>query len=237
MTVYERNRRDDTFGFGVVFSDETLDNIQDYDPEILRRDHPRLRLLGRDRYPLARRDRPLGRHGFCGIERKHAADDPAGARARARRRAEISRPRFTDLDRFADADLIVAADGINSGIRARFRAFPAELRLAPQQVRLGRHHQILPGLHLRFSRERTASGSSAPTNTSAGMSTLVLECDEATWLPAGARQGRRGADGRISGEACGRICWRAIRLLANRSIWRNFPMIKNERWYYTTTSS
>ena len=33
ITVYERNRPDDTFGFGVVFSDETLDNIQNADPE------------------------------------------------------------------------------------------------------------------------------------------------------------------------------------------------------------
>src|ERR1700749_975381 len=33
VTVYERNRADDTFGFGVVFSDETLDNLMDYDPE------------------------------------------------------------------------------------------------------------------------------------------------------------------------------------------------------------
>ncbi|HEY1983727.1 MAG TPA: FAD-dependent oxidoreductase, partial [Xanthobacteraceae bacterium] len=37
ITVYERNRADDTFGFGVVFSDATLDNFEKYDPPSYRR--------------------------------------------------------------------------------------------------------------------------------------------------------------------------------------------------------
>ena len=52
ITVYERNRPDDTFGFGVVFSDQTLDAFKAYDVAILRAHPPPLRLLGRRRRGL-----------------------------------------------------------------------------------------------------------------------------------------------------------------------------------------
>ena len=55
VVVYERNAPDDTFGFGVVFSDETLAAFEAADPRDVRRDHAPLRALGGDRRPLPRR--------------------------------------------------------------------------------------------------------------------------------------------------------------------------------------
>ena len=52
VTVYERNRADDTFGFGVVFSDATLDNFEKLRSPELPAHHPGIRLLGRHRDPL-----------------------------------------------------------------------------------------------------------------------------------------------------------------------------------------
>ena len=54
ITVFERNRPDDTFGFGVVFSDQTLETFEAYDRETYRADHRPFRLLGRHRDPLPR---------------------------------------------------------------------------------------------------------------------------------------------------------------------------------------
>ena len=54
ITVWERNAADDTFGFGVVFSDETLGGIEHADPDDPRRDAARVRPLGRHRRPLPR---------------------------------------------------------------------------------------------------------------------------------------------------------------------------------------
>ena len=54
VTVWERNAPDDTFGFGVVFSDETLAAFEAADPPTLRGDHRQLRPLGGDRHLLPR---------------------------------------------------------------------------------------------------------------------------------------------------------------------------------------
>jgi anthraniloyl-CoA monooxygenase len=52
ITVYERNRADDTFGFGVVFSDETLETVREIRSRKLSRHHGEFRLLGRHRNPF-----------------------------------------------------------------------------------------------------------------------------------------------------------------------------------------
>ena len=89
ITVYERNRADDTFGFGVVFSDETLDNFEKYDPPSYRRITQRIRLLGRYRHPFPRHGAPRRRQRLLRLLAPHAAADPAGAGPRTRRDAEV----------------------------------------------------------------------------------------------------------------------------------------------------
>ena len=69
ITVYERNRADDTFGFGVVFSDATLDNFEKYDPASYRR--------------------ITQEFAYWDDIAVHAADDPAGAGARTRRPLDV----------------------------------------------------------------------------------------------------------------------------------------------------
>ena len=129
IAVYERNQRDDTFGFGVVFSDETLDNLMDYDA-------PSYRAITRefsywdeiDFHFHGETVRSTG-HGFCGTERRtllmvlHARCRELGVQLHFGRE-------ITDLDDFRDADLIVAADGINSFIRERYKEhFQPEIEL------------------------------------------------------------------------------------------------------------
>ena len=79
VTVFERNRADDTFGFGVVFSDETLDNFAKHDAESYQEHRPQLRLLGRHRDPLQGQRAPHRRQRFLRMRATDAAAASAAA--------------------------------------------------------------------------------------------------------------------------------------------------------------
>ena len=89
LTVYERNRPDDTFGFGVVFSDETLETFEKYDRESYRAITDELRLLGRHRDPFQGHGASHRRQRLLRLLARDPAAAAAGARPRARRRAEV----------------------------------------------------------------------------------------------------------------------------------------------------
>ena len=120
VTVYERNRPDDTFGWGVVFSDQTLENLQANDPpsagaiadSFAHWDDIEVNVRGKETIRS-------GGHGFVGIGRKHLLD------ILARRAMELGADvRFEyeveELSGFSDADLIVGCDGINSQVRGLY---------------------------------------------------------------------------------------------------------------------
>lgn len=116
VDVYEQNKADDTFGFGVVFSEETLE-------EFLSRDAPSYAMIAEafaywDDIVIRRNGREVrcGGNGFAGCSRlallailqERCRDVGVGLRFEAH---------VTDLAQLADADVVVAADGINSRIR------------------------------------------------------------------------------------------------------------------------
>ena len=89
ITVYERNRADDTFGFGVVFSDETLDNLMDYDRESYHAITHEFSYWDEiDFHFHGDVVRSTG-HGFCGTERRALADGLADALPRTRRQIRV----------------------------------------------------------------------------------------------------------------------------------------------------
>src|SRR5580693_4695656 len=118
VEVYERNRPDDTFGWGVVFSDQTMENFRTADEE------SHIRILADFHHwddieiHFGGRRFVSGGHGFAGISRKrllHILQERAralGVHLRFQQEVE-------DEQEFADADLIIAADGINSKTRGR----------------------------------------------------------------------------------------------------------------------
>src|SRR5437773_10982113 len=119
ITVYERNRPDDTFGFGVVFSDQTLDTFKAYDLVTYERIRRRFAYWGDVDVVYKGQVLRSGGNGFCGCSRVallNILQDRArdlGVQMRFQREVE-------DLDEFPDSDLIVVADGINSGIRSKY---------------------------------------------------------------------------------------------------------------------
>jgi anthraniloyl-CoA monooxygenase len=120
ITVWERNAADDTFGFGVVFSDETLGGIEHADPVIYAAmEHEFARW---DDIDVHYRDQVItsGGHGFAALSRKRLLrilqQRCAGLGVTLHFRTEAPDPRRLA----ADYDLVVAADGANSMTRAAF---------------------------------------------------------------------------------------------------------------------
>ncbi|MBP2473019.1 anthraniloyl-CoA monooxygenase [Crossiella equi] len=120
ITVWERNAADDTFGFGVVFSDETLGGIEHADPVVhqaMQREFARW-----DDIDVHYRGQVItsGGHGFAAMSRRrllqvlHQRCQDVGVRLRLSTAAP-------DVERLlAEHDLVVAADGVNSAVRARY---------------------------------------------------------------------------------------------------------------------
>ena len=117
ITVYERNRRGDTFGFGVVFSDETMVNIAEADPESVAAIEAEFRhWSAMDVYYRGRSVTSDG-HGFAAISRVRLLDilteRALGLGVKVKFATEVS------VDDVRDgADLIVASDGVNSSVRS-----------------------------------------------------------------------------------------------------------------------
>ena len=229
IALYERNRADDTFGFGVVFSDQTLDIFRRYDPvshaAILENFAYWDDIAIHFKNEIIR----VGGNGFCGCSRQTLLrllqERAAGLGVALHFEQEI-----TDLGVFAGSDLIVAADGINSRVRALYEDhFQPAVDLRPNKfVWLG---STRPFDAFTFFFRETDHGVFIAHcyQYEEGHSTWVIETDPATWDRAGLAamseaQSARFLENVFAEELMGH------KLITNRSLWRNFPMIRNTRW-------
>jgi len=129
ISVFERNRPDDTFGFGVVFSDETLDNFEAHDRESYRA------IIGHFAYwddieiNFRGTTHRIGGNGFCGCSRATLLKI-LGRRARSLGIDIQYQREISPLDpALRDADLVVVADGINSRFRETCTAFSSRIAI------------------------------------------------------------------------------------------------------------
>jgi anthraniloyl-CoA monooxygenase len=239
VTVWERNAPDDTFGFGVVFSDETLSAFEAADPPTFAQITASFaRWTDIDVFYRGTRQRSGG-HGFSALERKlllrilQERSLALGAEVHFRSEA----PAVETLS--AEHDLVIAADGANSVLRAgRQDAFGPS-------VDLRRSKYMWLGTDLvfdafRFHIVETEFGvfqiHGYPYDSE--MSTFIVETDEATWRRAGLDldEGRNLPPGasdehgiEFARERFGDVL-EGHQLFANNSKWLNFPTIRNESW-------
>ena len=230
VTVIERNRPDDTFGFGVVFSDATFAGFADADPEVtaaIEREFARW-----DDIEVHVRGEIVAStgHGFCGCSRRTLLDI-LQRRARALGvRLEFERE-IDDPAAFADADLVLAADGANSPIRQRLAA-----RFGPsidwrrnRFVWLGTTRPF-PAFTFFFREDAHGLWRVHAYQYEKGHSTFIVETTEETWR----RAGLESADEARTVAFCETLFRDELaghRLVANRSIWRAFPTVRNARWH------
>ena len=119
ITVYERNRRGDTFGFGVVFSDETLANIAETDPGSIAAIESEFRYWGAMDVRYRGRTITSDGHGFAALSRVRLLEILTRRTLELGVRVEFSTE--ADVDALAgEADLVVAGDGVNSNTRSRY---------------------------------------------------------------------------------------------------------------------
>jgi anthraniloyl-CoA monooxygenase len=227
ITVYERNRADDTFGFGVVFSDATMAGIAEADSEAYREIARHLvHWDDIDVHYAGDTIRSTG-HGFSGMSR-HTLLHVLQEQARA---AGVRLAFEQEMGALASADLVVGADGANSTVRklagTRIRT---AVDLRPNRfVWLGTTKPF-PAFTFYFKRNEHGLWRVHAYQYAPGHSTFIVECRDETWRAA-ALEGASEADTAGFIEALFREELAGHRLVTNRSIWRQFPTIRTEPWW------
>jgi anthraniloyl-CoA monooxygenase len=234
IRVVERNAPTDTFGFGIVLSDETLANLR-------LADEPSYRSIARsyaywDDIHVHYKGTVMksGGHGFSGLKRLtllNILQIRAGQlgveivyQTEARPIAEVAR----------EADLVIAADGINSAVRTAWKAhFQPSVDLRSNKfVWLGADLH-LPGFTYAFKEnEHGIWNLHAYMFTRPGdvpQSTLVFETTDEAFRRAGLKVEDEAATAAYCEELFPEVLG-AHKALTNRSLWRNFPTVKCEKW-------
>jgi anthraniloyl-CoA monooxygenase len=231
VTVFERNRLDDTFGFGVVFSDATEEALAAGDRVVT--DAMAAECHRWDDIEIHYRGRVLTStgHGFSGLART-ALLRTLSLRARALGVCQRHEREVADPDSLSDHDLVVAADGVNSPVRERYRdVFRPSVDTRPNRfVWLGTDKPF-PAFTFHFKRDAHGLWRVHAYQYAPDRSTFIVEAPEATFRAAGLER----ADEAETIRFCERLFADELaghRLLSNRSIWRSFPTIRNERWHH-----
>ena len=241
IAVFERNRADDTFGWGVVFSDQTLENFRAADEHTFRAITDNFAHW--DDIDVFVHDRRItsGGHGFSGIARKKLLqilqERSASLGVDIRFCTDIRDDADLDSFGFGDADLVVAADGINSSIRKKYaRHFEPDLdERTARFVWMGttypfdaftfyfveNEHGVFQAHCYRFD-DRT--------------STFIVECDEASWRAAGFES----LDVSQTIAACEDMFGKWLdghHLMSNAahrsaSPWTTFTRVRNAKWFH-----
>ena len=234
VTVLERNRPDDTFGFGVVFSDATLDNLREADPETHRDILASFRHW--DDIDIHYRGEVIvsGGHGMCGIHRKRLLNI-LQTRASGLGVAIEYQTDVADDSRFAGADLVVAADGINSGIRTRHAEhFKPDLELGQCRYMWFGASRSYDAFVKAFERTEHGWFEAHVYPHEDTMSTFIVECHEKTYLAHGLDRMSLEESLAFSERVFARLL-EGARMIGNArhprgSQWLNFVRVLNARW-------
>ena len=238
VTVHERNAPDDTFGFGVVFSDETLANLRSADPEVFTRIEEEFAY-----WPImdvVHRGRTLrsGGHGFAALSRKRLLN------LLSERAAELGvdvryQNEIRALDDIGAADLVVACDGVNSQIRNELaeQFLPSIARGGSKYIWFGTTKRFD---HFTFLFAETEWGlfQAHVYPFSSTESTFIVETSPQAWRRAGLDEPAATvfAPGQSDLQAkafCERIFAEALdgtSLIGNNSKWLEFNTVRNGSW-------
>ena len=236
ITVVERNRPDDTFGWGVVFSDATLGNFEQADAqthaEILRNFHHWDDI---DVFFKGAKITSSG-HGFSGIGRRKLLNilQARGAQLGV---MQVFQTEAKDDAAYSDADLIVAADGVNSVVRRRYAEhFRPDIDVRKcRYIWLGSHRKLDA---FTFAFEETPWGwfQLHAYRFDQDTSTFIVETREETWLAAGLDQAHQQASIAFCEKVFGKYL-DGHHLMSNAhhlrgSAWLNFNRVLCRNWHY-----
>ena len=230
VEVFERNRPDDTFGFGVVFSDATLQEVADADAPTLRAIEERFYHWDDIHIHYQGRRMESTGHGFAGLSRRelllllHRRCREVGVGLHFE--ADVA-----DLAPYLDADLVIGADGINSTVRRHFAdAFEPAVDLRPNRFAWFGTTRPFPAFTFYFREDEHGLWRvHAYQYDASGRATFIVEATERTWR----RAGMDTASEEETVRFLSRLFAKELQghpLICNRSVWRQFPTIVHARW-------
>jgi 2-polyprenyl-6-methoxyphenol hydroxylase-like FAD-dependent oxidoreductase len=229
IRIVEQNPADATFGFGVVFSDRALDFLRDDDEETHAAIVPAMRRWT-DLALVHRGQRiVIDGIGFAAIGRLQLLQ-LLQARLASVGIVPAYGVTLADAQALAGFDLVVAADGANSFVRRQHEAeFGTRVELLHNRFVWYGTPRPFGTLTQTFVSTEHGCMNAHHYPYASGMSTFIVECDPACWQRAGFAQmdeaSTRTELQRVFADTLG-----GLPLVANKSLWRQFPKIRNARW-------
>jgi 2-polyprenyl-6-methoxyphenol hydroxylase-like FAD-dependent oxidoreductase len=231
VRVVEQNARDSTFGFGVVFSERALEFLRGDDPETYERITPAMETWTDISVVLRGTPVVIDGIGFSAIGRLKFLQLLRGQLEGAG--VAIDFEKNVDAENLKDYDLVVAADGANSTIRRTADFGTTVVPLGNRFAWFGTT-KAFDTLTQTFVQNEAGSFNAHHYRHSPSMSTFIFECDAPTWMRAGFER----MDEAQTLQYCERVFADALlghRLVSNKSIWRNFPNVRNRHWFRGNT--
>ncbi|MGZ5871293.1 MAG: FAD-dependent monooxygenase [Bradyrhizobium sp.] len=231
IDLFEQNAAGATWGFGVVFSEQALEFLRADDPETVDAITPRMESWKNITLNLRGEPVEIDGVGFSSIGRLELLGI-----LQARASSVGVKPHYdtqvTSVDQLAGYDLIVAADGLNSLVRRAFEGdFGTSLSYSANKFAWYGTTKRFETLSQTFVQTEIGTFNAHHYRYSPDMSTFLVECDLPTWQRYGF------ADKTIdeSTALCEQVFAATLEghgLVSNKSVWRNFPWIWNERWSF-----
>ena len=234
VTVYERNRPDDTFGFGVVFSDETLGNFLSHDPESYDAITRTFAYWGDIDFRWKGEVVRTTGQGFCGCGRVELLKllQARAAQLGVELKFQTEIADFAALAR--GADLLVAADGVNSRVRETWKEhFQPEIEWRRNKFIWLGSTKPSPAFTFHFTENKHGIWVLGEYQYNDKLATWIVEAPEETWASA-----RSEVEHLSEPEilAYMKKLWGDYLdghdLVANKSVWRTFPTIRCKTWHH-----
>jgi len=239
VTVIERNKADDTFGWGVVLSDDALGNMQKNDPVSTQsiRDHfaywDDVALIHKGQRQVS------GGHGFAGIGRKQMLII-LQARARELGVNLVFETVFQSAEQYrADYDLVVGSDGINSQVRREYEAdFQPDIdtRLC-KFIWLGTHQKFDDAFTFIFEKTKHGWMWVHAYQFDDNTATVIVECSQQTWNNWGFEAMSKAetiatCESVFADHLGGHALISNADHLRGSAVWMNFPRVICAKWYH-----
>jgi anthraniloyl-CoA monooxygenase len=238
ITVIERNRYDATFGWGVVFSDKTMDGFKDVDPQT----HASITEAFRhwDDIDVFFKGRKLtsGGHGFCGISRIKLLQILQRRAARLGVKL-IFQTEVDDPGEYASKyDLVIGADGANSATRRKYEAsFKPNIEVRHNRFIWLGSRKKLDAFTFDFKETEWGWFNLHAYRFDAEWSTFIVETPEKNWLNAGidkmeAKESIAVCEGLFADRLDGHRLISNARHLRGSAVWQKFHRVLCEKWFH-----